>query len=77
MSNYISLSLEPSPGKQQKIVLIGDPGRWYLRDKNKKKLNSLRCIAKYELTDEIKAHNYGFTQGFIYEVTVWVLNMWK
>ena len=70
VSNYISIGLESSPEKQQKLVLIGDPGRWYLTDKNKKNLNPLRCIAKYELTDEIKAQNYGFTHGFIYEVTV-------
>ena len=70
VSNYISLSRESSPVKQQKVVLIGDPGRWYLRDNNKKNLSQLRCIAKYELTDELKANNYGLTQGFIYEVTV-------
>ena len=77
VSNYISIGLESSPDKQQKIVLIGDPGRWYLRDKDKKTLNQLRCIAKYELTDEIKAQHYGFTQGFIYEVTAWMSNIWK
>ena len=52
--------------KNQKKVLIGDPGRWYLRDKNKKK-DRLKCIAKFELTDEIKRHNYGLVQGVIYE----------
>jgi len=52
--------------KNQKKILIGDPGRWYLRDKNKKK-DRLKCIAKYELSDDIKRHNYGLVQGVIYE----------
>ena len=52
--------------QSQKKILIGDPGRWYLRDKNKKK-DRLKCIAKYELTNEIKRHNYGLVQGVIYE----------
>jgi len=53
--------------KIRKRVLIGDPGRWYLRDKNKKR-GKLKCVAKYELSDEIKRHNYGLVQGVIYEI---------
>jgi len=53
--------------KIRKRVLIGDPGRWYLRDKNKKR-DKLKCVAKYELSDEIKRHNYGLVQGVIYEI---------
>ena len=66
---YASFGNNTSDGRQ-KLVLIGDPGRWYLKDKKKKHLNSLRCIAKYELTEEIKTHNYGLTQGLIYDLIV-------
>lgn len=66
VSKYVSFDVN-SKGRPSKKVLIGDPGRWYLRDKNKKRDN-LRCVAKYELTDEIKRHNYGLVQGVIYQV---------
>jgi len=65
LTRYIK-SDNSSEIKNHKKVLIGDPRRWYLRDKKKKKDN-LKCIAKYELTDEIKRHNYGLVQGVIYE----------
>lgn len=65
VSNFISCGYGSK--SNHKAVLIGDPGRWYLRDKNKRDLCRLRCIAKYELSDEIKTHNFGLTHGLIYE----------
>jgi len=67
VSKYVLFNTD-SKARTRKKVLIGDPGRWYLRDKNKKRDN-LRCVAKYELTDEIKRHNYGLVQGIIYQVS--------
>jgi len=54
-------SSNESDPNNQRLVLIGDPGRWYL-SQNKSRF---KCLAKYELTDEIKEHNYGFTTATI------------
>merc|ERR1712062_954708 len=67
LTKYIKCDTDAND-KIRKRVLIGDPGRWYLRDKNKKR-DKLKCVAKYELSDEIKRHNYGLVQGVIYEVS--------
>ena len=67
--HYISYNSELGD-PEQKSVLIGDPGRWYLRDRSKKPLSNLRCMAKYELPDEIKAHNFGLTQGYVFAATL-------
>ena len=59
-----------SNGNERKMVLIGDPDRWYLKGKREKHVKNssdyLTCLAKYELSNEIKAQNYGLTQGFVY-----------
>ena len=66
VQKYISYTCDTNP-KGSKIALIGDPGRWYLKEKRRKSAGQLRCIAKYELSDEIKSHNYGLTHGFVYQ----------
>lgn len=69
--HYMSNSFNES---EQKMVLIGDPDRWYLKGKREKHVknssDSLTCVAKYELSNEIKAQNYGLTQGFVYTMLV-------
>ena len=66
VQNYISYTCDTNP-TERKIALIGDPGRWYLKEKRRTSAGQLRCIAKYELSNEIKSQNYGLTHGFVYQ----------
>lgn len=49
-----------------KSVLVGDPGRWMVRDSSFREKANLHCLAKYELSNATKAEHYGLNSCFVY-----------
>ena len=49
------------------LVLIGDPGRWVLKN-NPEFMSSSFCVAKYELASSCKEENSGFSEGFVWKL---------
>ena len=51
-----------------RVVLMGDPGRWFLQSNNNVVENSFDCIAKHGLEEECKKENYGFHYGLVWRM---------
>ena len=52
----------------KKTVLLGDPGRWFLKSSSDVVGSMFECVAKYDLTDETKQENYGFDHGLVWKL---------
>ena len=48
-----------------KDVLVGDPGRWFLETSD---IRDTSCVAKYNLPEETRKENYGFHQGVVWRM---------
>lgn len=69
LSNLAS-SFKNAGGGEEKLVLIGDPGRWLLSEKSQEdgqQQQQLKCLAKYDLGVEMKQQHFGLLNGFVYE----------
>lgn len=67
-----ALALEFLRLSRDNIVLIGDPGRWFLESEKKRQELPLRCLAKYELPLSVRKENNGLNNGYVYRlVQVW------
>ena len=52
----------------RKTVLLGDPGRWFLKSSSDVVGSMFECVAKYDLTEETKQENYGFDHGLVWKL---------
>ena len=52
----------------KKTVLLGDPGRWFLKSSSDVVGTMFECVAKYDLTEETKQENYGFDHGLVWKL---------
>jgi hypothetical protein len=61
------LALEPPAGRQDRVVYLGDPGRWVSIEAAGRLRELFNCcVAQYRLPASVQKENSGFTVGHVW-----------